>query len=122
MATRSLPLLLVALTVVAGCSTSGDDGGANPVPSGVSGAGDSPAPPGPARTIPASAFLKMPDTMQRERQKADGATAVPQLCDRELAPGDGVLASAAMMSHYQAPDAPEGSVPNGVLYLARPAG
>ncbi|GAB2607956.1 hypothetical protein Aab01nite_61700 [Paractinoplanes abujensis] len=58
----------------------------------------------------------MPGDMRREQQQADGATAVPKLCDRELAPGDGVVASAAMMNVYQAPEAPEGSVPHGILY------
>ncbi|XVU29642.1 hypothetical protein ACQPZJ_21950 [Actinoplanes sp. CA-054009] len=69
-----------------------------------------------ARTIPAGAFLRLPDNMRREQREAEGSAAVPELCDRELAPGDGVVASAAMLSLYQEPDSPAGSVPHGMLY------
>ncbi|GAA0522082.1 hypothetical protein Ade02nite_63530 [Paractinoplanes deccanensis] len=68
------------------------------------------------RTIPATAFLQLPETMRRDHKKADGSAAVPRLCDGELAAGAGVVASAAMMNTYQQPDAPAGSVPHGLLY------
>ncbi|MDY7087210.1 MAG: hypothetical protein SYR96_19095 [Actinomycetota bacterium] len=54
--------------------------------------------------------------MKRERREADGSTAVPELCNEELAPGEGAVASAAVMNLYQQPDAPAGSIPHGVLY------
>ncbi|WP_127504944.1 hypothetical protein [Actinoplanes solisilvae] len=69
------------------------------------------------RTIPASAFFTMPENMRREdRRKAEGDAAVPKLCDRELAAGEGVVASAAMMTIYKRPGDPAGSVPHGILY------
>ena len=41
---------------------------------------------------------------------------MPPLCDRELAAGPGVVASAAMKHLYKAPDDPPGNIPAGVLY------
>ncbi len=123
---RSSSLLALAvMTAVAGCGSTGGAGTTaagtssqvTAAPTGSAAGGASAAPPaGAARTIPAAAFFEMPAKMGRERKQADGSAAVPQLCDRELAAGDGVLASAAMMSVYQQPDAPAGSVPQGVLY------
>ncbi|MBL7253262.1 hypothetical protein [Paractinoplanes lichenicola] len=113
---RALPLLLVAATAAA-CSSNGraETPPASSPPSAVAAAGSAPSPSA-AQTIPASAFFQMPGDMKREQQKADGATAVPKLCGRELAAGKGVVASAALMNLYQAPEAPEGSVPQGILY------
>ena len=108
-------LMLVAVIAVAGCGTTSGTGPA--APSATSSAGV-PAPPSSdaPRTIPASAFFDVPADMRRERREADGSAAVPKLCDQELAPGKGALASAAVMNLYQQPDAPAGSVPHGVLY------
>ncbi|WP_250036503.1 hypothetical protein [Paractinoplanes maris] len=119
---RTLPVMVVALSAVAGCaggagSPTSPSGPATTLPSATTAAGSAPSgSSGAARTIPASAFLTMPEDMRRERRAAEGSAAVPKLCDRELAAGEGVVASAAMMNLYQGPDAPEGSVPQGVLY------
>jgi hypothetical protein len=122
---RPLVLIIAAASVVAGCSSTGTTG-TTPAgtssqgvggPAGTASVGTSPAPSGgAARTIPASAFFQMPANMRRERMAADGAKAVPELCDRELAAGAGVVASAAMMNIYQQPTDQAGSVPHGVLY------
>jgi hypothetical protein len=123
---RALPAIAVvtALTVT-GCGTTD---GAGPTSTGtasqpvtapaVTGSGKVAVPPSSAatRTIPSTAFFEMPGNMRRERRPAEGSAAVPELCDRELAAGDGVVASAAMMSLYKQPDDPAGSVPQGVLY------
>ncbi|MEV4342940.1 hypothetical protein AB0J83_00470 [Actinoplanes sp. NPDC049596] len=117
MAARSPVLLsMLAAVAVAGCSTA--EGAGAPVAAASSQAGVAPSATGAtaARTIPATAFYTMPEGMRREQRKAEGSDAVPELCDRELAPGDGVVASAAMMNLYQTPDSPEGSVPHGMLY------
>jgi hypothetical protein len=115
--------LLAAVTAaaVAGCS-SGTPAPAGPdrvstAPTAAAATAATSAPGGAAAaTIPASAFYAMPADMRHERQKADGSAAVPRLCDGELAAGDGVVASAAVMSLYQQPDDPPGSVPQGTLY------
>ena len=117
--------MLAALTAVAvtGCSANGGSGTSasgtsSPVTAAPTGAAsvEVSASPDAARTIPATAFFEMPAKMRRERQAAEGSAAVPKLCGGELAAGDGVVASAAMRSLYEGPDAPEGSVPHGVLF------
>jgi hypothetical protein len=119
---RPLVLIIAAASVLAGC---GSTGGTGTTPAGTSSqaagapASGSAAPSpsgGAARTIPASALFQLPANMRRERIKADGAKAVPELCGRELAAGDGVVASAAVMNTYQQPTDPADSVPHGVLY------
>ncbi|MCM4083831.1 hypothetical protein [Paractinoplanes hotanensis] len=107
--------VLVAVIAVAGCSTTSGSGAAAPSAAPSTGVPASPSSDAP-RTIPASAFFDMPADMRRERREAEGAAAVPELCDQELAPSSGVLASAAVMNLYEQPDAPAGSVPHGVLY------
>ena len=121
---RPVLALLAATAVVAGCSTTGTPAApassqvsVAPTPTGTGEVGSSPSPSaGAARSIPAEAFFAMPASMRRDRGQADGSAAVPELCGRELAAGDGVVASAAMRNVYQEPDAPAGSVPHGVLY------
>jgi hypothetical protein len=51
-----------------------------------------------------------------ERSTAEGSEAVPELCDGELAPGAGAVASAAMRTAYKQAEDPAGSVPQGVLF------
>ncbi|MGK5683703.1 hypothetical protein [Actinoplanes sp. URMC 104] len=121
----AVALSATAAVAVTGCSSTGSGGtpaaGAPAAttsavtPAATTSAGSPPSPSA-ARTIPASAFFAMPADMRRERRKAEGSAAVPKLCGGELAAGKGVVASAAMMSIYQSPDAPEGSVPHGILY------
>jgi hypothetical protein len=125
---RTLLPIFVALTAVtlAACDPAGTATTAAPptssrataAPAPTASAPSSPAPTtGTARTIPASAFIEMPKNMRREeRRAAEGSAAVPKLCNRELAAGDGVVASAAMMTLYKRPDDPAGSVPHGILY------
>jgi hypothetical protein len=122
---RPLVLIVAAASVLAGCSSTGGTGTtpagttsqAAGAPAATASLGAAPSPSGgTARTIPASALFQMPANMRRERMQADGAKAVPELCGRELAAGDGVVASAAVMSIYQQPTDPAGSVPHGVLY------
>jgi hypothetical protein len=123
---RRLLTMLAVVTAVAvtGCGTTGTgttapgtSSQATAAPTGTASGGVSASPSADAaRTIPASAFFVMPENMRRDRQEAEGSAAVPQLCDRELAPGDGVVASAAVMNLYQQPDGPADAVPQGVLY------
>lgn len=123
--TRIMVVTAATALAVAGCGTTGDTVTATPQTSGPAGtapaataSGDpaASASAGATPTIPASAFFEMPATMRRDRGQAEGAAAVPELCDGELAPGDGVQASAAMMSSYTQPDDPADAVPHGVLY------
>jgi hypothetical protein len=119
---RLLTMLAVTAVAVAGCSTTGDPAPATSSPVSAAptatASGGVPASPSAdaAPTIPASAFLAMPEDMRADRQEADGAEAVPRLCDRELAAGEDVTASAAMMNVYRQPDAPADAVPHGVLF------
>jgi hypothetical protein len=116
---RPVLVMLAAVTALAGCDSAGGGAGPTATASSVTAAPSKP-PSAPvdaaARTIPATAFFEMPANMRRERRQADGSAAVPELCDRELAAGKGVVASAAMMNVYQQPDGPADSVPQGVLY------
>jgi hypothetical protein len=123
--TRITIVTAATALAVAGCGTTGDTVTATPQTPGqvstspaatASGEPPASASAGAAPTIPASAFFEVPTNMRRDRGQAEGDTAVPELCDGELAPGDGVLASAAMMSSYKQPDAPADAVPHGVLY------
>jgi hypothetical protein len=89
---RTLLATLAALiaAAVAGCTATGgtDSGGpgtpnqaaAGPAATACGGADDAP------RTIPASAFLEMPENMRRDRQKADGSAALPDLCTGSCQP------------------------------------
>ncbi len=120
---RPLLTMLAAVTAVAvtGCGTGTTAPGASSqvtaAPTATASGGVSASPSADAaRTIPASAFFEMPEDMRRDRQEAEGSVAVPELCDRELAAGDGVVASAAVMNLYQQPDGPADAVPQGVLY------
>ena len=116
-------LAALAAVAVGGCTatggaTTGQPGtpspaSATPTASGGSASRSAEAP----RTIPASAFFEMPANLRRdERKPAGGGQTLPQLCDDELAPGTGVVASAAMMHVYKGPNDPPSNVPAGVLY------
>lgn len=117
-----LPALAVlAAVAVGGCTATGEarapsSAPAVPAASASVGAPAVPSAGGPS-TIPASAFLEVPEDMRRfERKPAEGSEAVPKLCDGELAAGTGVAASAAMMSVYKQPGDPAEAVPHGVLF------
>jgi hypothetical protein len=56
------------------------------------------------------------DLWRDERTSAGGGQTLPQLCDEELAPGTGVVASATMRHLYKGPQDPPTTVPSGVLY------
>jgi len=118
---RPLLATLVGLVAlgVGGCTTTdgAETGDPSPMASSPAGAPGTSASVEAPRTIPTSAFFEMPADMRREpRSQADGAAAVPKLCDGELAAGAGVIASAAMMTNYKRPQDPPENVPHGVLY------
>jgi hypothetical protein len=114
---RTRLTILTAVTAVAVCGTAdGAAGAPTTVADQVGVAQTSSSGVAAAPTIPVSAFFEMPTNMRRERQPSNGDAAVPKLCNRELAAGAGAVASAVMMNIYQGPNAPEGSIPDGVLY------
>ncbi len=122
-ARRTLLAALAALAAVTvgGCTATGEaraPSSAPAVPTATASGSASAAPSADAlRTIPASAFLEMPDDLRRfGRKPAEGSEAVPKVCDGKLAAGAGVVASAAMMSVYKQPEDPADAVPHGVLF------
>lgn len=116
-------LACITALAAAGCSATPGEPAPPTKSAAVAPDGASAAPPSAApsvaasATIPASAFFEMPANMRRsDRTQAEGSEAVPELCDGELAAGDGAVASAAMKSVYKRPQDPQESVPHGVLF------